>query len=585
MSETAIFNDLLRPIRCIESGKGAYRSGPMSNTLLTLFDTDRYHEHYRMGFWRDDTVYALVRAHAERTPERVALRSASGNLTYRRLVMYVDSFASDLARKGVVGGQRVAVWLPSRVETVVALLACSRNGYVCCPSLHRDHTVSEITSLLHRMGAAAIVAEDGYGADAAKNDLFAQLSEIEAPLHIYRLGKSGAGLEAGLFPVPPIDEERPPAPQNANRVLYLAFTSGTTGLPKGVMHSDNTLLANARALSSDWNINNESVVYSLSPLSHNLGFGAMLMALAVGGQFVIHDLLRGTSLVDRLIETGTTFLVGVPTHAIDLLAEVKVRGLSGIGKLQGFRISGASAAPEIIAELLKCGIIPQSGYGMTETCSHQYTLPSDEPKVIVESCGKSCPGYEVRIFDREDPNRELPPREIGQIGGRGASLMLGYFDDQKATEESFNRDGWFMTGDLGWLDEYGYLRVTGRKKDVIIRGGHNIYPAKIEALAATHHTVQRVAAVPVPDQRLGERVCIAVMFRPGMAVRPEEIIKHLDDIGLSKYDMPEFFLQVDEIPLTASGKVRKRDIVHWIADGRVKPTPIRWEPNSNDTRP
>ena len=174
------------------------------------------------------------------------------------------------------------------------------------------------------MRAAAIVAEDGYGADAAKNDLFAQLSEIEAPLHVYRLGKSGPGLEAGLFPVPPIDAERPPAPQNANRVVYLAFTSGTTGVPKGVMHSDNTLLANARALSSDWNINNKSVVYSLSPLSHNLGFGAMLMALAVGGQFVIHDLLRGTSLVDRLIETGTTFLVGVPTHAIDLLAEVKV---------------------------------------------------------------------------------------------------------------------------------------------------------------------------------------------------------------------------------------------------------------------
>ena len=189
-------------------------------------------------------------------------------------------------------------------------------------------------------------------------------------------------------------------PSNANRVLYLAFTSGTTGVPKGVMHSDNTLLANARALSSDWNINNESVVYSLSPLSHNLGFGAMIMALAVGGQFVIHDLPRSRSLVDRLIETGTTFLVGVPTHAIDLLAEVKFRSLSGVGKLQGFRISGAAAPQQVIAELLKFGITPQSGYGMTETCSHQYTLPSDDPKLIVESCGKSCSGYEIRIFDR-----------------------------------------------------------------------------------------------------------------------------------------------------------------------------------------
>jgi acyl-CoA synthetase len=303
----------------------------------------------------------------------------------------------------------------------------------------------------------------------------------------------------------------------------------------------------------------------------------MIMALAVGGQIVIHDLPRGASLVDRLIETGTTFLAGVPTQALDLLAEIKARNLSGIGRLRGFRISGASAPRQLLAELLELGIIPQSGYGMTETCSHQYTLPNDDPRLIVESCGKSCPGYEIRIFDRDDPNREVPARQIGQIGGRGASLMLGYFDDQTATEEAFNRDGWFMTGDLGWVDENGYLRITGRQKDVIIRGGRNIYPARIEALAATHNAIQRVAVVPVPDQRLGERVCLAVMFRPGKVASPEDILQHLDDVGLGKYDMPEFFLQVDEIPLTASGKVRKRDIVDCIADGRAKPTAVRWQ--------
>jgi acyl-CoA synthetase len=300
----------------------------------------------------------------------------------------------------------------------------------------------------------------------------------------------------------------------------------------------------------------------------------MIMALAAGGQLIIHDLPRVASLVDRLIETGATFLVGVPTHAVDLLAEMKARNLTGLGKLKGFRISGASAPRELVRDLLEAGIVPQSGYGMTETCSHQYTLPGDDPRLIVESCGKACPGYEIRIFDRDDPNRELPAREIGQIGGCGASLMLGYFDDQKATEEAFNRDGWFMTGDLGWVDENGYLRVTGRTKDVIIRGGHNIYPARIEALAATHAAVARVVAVPVADQRLGERVCLAVMFRPGKAASPDEILQHLDVAGLSKYEMPEFFLQIDEIPLTASGKVRKRDIVDWIADGRARPTAI-----------
>jgi len=545
------------------------------NTLLTLFNTDRLEDYSRAGFWRDETFYDLVQAHAGRTPDRIAVRSGTGDISYGELIKLVDAFADDLAAAGLAQGQRVAVWLPSRPETIVALLACSRNGYICCPSLHRDHTVGDILDLLNRMRAAAIVAEVGYGADANKHDLFARLGEVETLRKIYRLEKSAAGRTHAI--VAPAATPAPPPKGNPNTILYLAFTSGTTGTPKGVMHSDNTLLANARALSADWSINETSVVYSLSPLSHNLGFGAMIMALGMGGQIVIHDLPRGASLIDRLIDTGATFLVGVPTHAIDLLAEVKARNLSGIGKLQGFRISGAQAPQELVAELIARGIIPQSGYGMTETCSHQYTLPNDDPKLIVESCGRSCPGYEIRIFDREDPNREVPPRQIGQIGGRGASLMLGYFDDQKSTEESFNRDGWFMTGDLGWVDEQGYLRITGRKKDVIIRGGHNIYPAKIEALASTHNAIQRVAAVPVPDQRLGERVCLAVMVRPGMSIEPQDILKHLDDVGLSKYDMPEFFLQMESFPLTASGKVLKRRLVEMVAEGLIKPQPVRWQ--------
>lgn len=545
--------------------------------LLTLFNTARYQEHYRTGFWRDDTVYSLVKDNAARTPDAIAVQTTHGDLSYKELLEAADFFAVDLAERGVIAGQRVAVWLPSRLETVIAVVACSRNGFVCCPSLHRAHTVDEVVALLARMRAAAVVFETGYGADAETKDLSARLSAVDTLKQAYRLDKASG--RKGVVEPKSADQiaSCKPAPQDANRVLYLAFTSGTTGLPKGVMHSDNTLLANARALASDWSITTSSVVYSMSPLSHNLGFGAMIMALAVGGRIVIHDLPRGHSLVDRLIDTGTTFLVGVPTHAIDLLAEIKARKLSGIGKLKGFRISGASAPREVVAELLAYGVVPQSGYGMTETCSHQYTLPDDDPRLIVESCGKSCPGYEIRIFDRENPDRELPPREIGQIGGRGASLMLGYFNDQAASEDSFNRDGWFMTGDLGWVDENGYLRVTGRKKDVIIRGGHNIYPAHIEALAARHNAIQRAVAVPVPDSRLGEKVCLAVMLHPGKIATADDILSHLDAAGLSKYDMPEYFLQVEEIPLTASGKIRKRDVVDWIAEGRVHPTAIRWQ--------
>jgi acyl-CoA synthetase (AMP-forming)/AMP-acid ligase II len=539
--------------------------------LLTLFNEERYEEYRRGGFWRDETVYSLVKGHAQRAPDSIAIRTTQTSVTYRELLSAADSFASDLVDKGLIVGQRIALWLPSRIETVVALLACSRNGFVCCPSLHRAHTAAEIAALLNRMRASAVVAEDGYGADAESKDTLSLISAVGSLKHVYWLKKGcGIALQSSKPPCAP-------APSNANRVLYLAYTSGTTGQPKGVMHSDNTLLANARALSNDWLISANSVLYSMSPLSHNLGFGAMIIALLVGGQIVVHDLSRGASLVDRLINTGATFLVGVPTHAVDLLTEVKARNLSGIGKLKGFRISGASAPRDVVRDLLNYGIVPQSGYGMTETCSHQYTLPDDDPRLIVESSGKSCPGYEIRIFRQDNPDLEVPVGEVGEIGGRGASLMLGYFDDQAATEDSFNRDRWFMTGDLGWVDEKGYLRVTGRKKDVIIRGGHNIYPAHIESLASRHDAIKRVVAVPIPDPRLGEKVCLAVMLHPGKIATPQEILRHLDAAGLSKYDMPEYYLQVDDIPLTASGKVRKRDVVEWIAEGRVHPTAIRWQ--------
>ena len=155
--------------------------------------------------------------------------------------------------------------------------------------------------------------------------------------------------------------------------------------------------------------------------------------------------------------------------------------------------------------------------------------------------------------------------------------MLGYFDNQQATEESFNASGWFMTGDLGRLTEDGYLVITGRKKDLIIRGGHNIYPAKIENLAMQHDAVARAAALPVPDSRLGEKVCLAVMFKPGRSVDADTLLAHLDEAGLSRYDMPEYFIALDEIPLTASGKMFKRGLVDDVREGRLAIEPVRFK--------
>jgi acyl-CoA synthetase len=499
------------------------------------------------------------------------VRDRHRRLSYAQLVATADRLAANLAGHRMRKGDRVAVCLPGRVETTIVLLACSRNGYVCCPSLHRDHTIGEIVALIDRIRAAALIAEPGYGADADRRNVFAELSDREYLRCAWRVG-AGGSTPFGELAGPALETE---ASKDANQVMYLPFTSGTTGEPKGVMHSDNTLLATARMMVRDWRLEH-AVLYTMSPLSHNLGLGALITALAGGGELVVHDRTRGENLLDRLSATGAEFLFGVPTHAIDLLGEARARGAQHVGAVRGFRISGGVAPAPLVAELMQYGIVPQSGYGMTETCSHQYTLPDDPPERIVETCGRACAGYEIRIWRQDNPDIEASPAEIGEIGGRGASLMLGYFDDQKTTEAAFNAQGWFMTGDLGWIDESGYLRITGRKKDVIIRGGRNINPARIEALALHHTAVEKAAAFPVGDARLGERVCLAVVVRRDMRIDPEAILTHLDAFGLSRYDMPEFILPLSEMPLTASGKLLKRELVRRVAEGELWPVPVRF---------
>jgi acyl-CoA synthetase len=546
----------------------------MTSTILSLLSAEALKRNYAAGYWRDETIYALASRHATLAPDRFAIRDRFRRLTYRALVDRADALARDLALHGVRPGERVLLWLPSRIESAIIQLACSRQGYVYCPSPHRNHTVAEVVALLERTRCTAFFYQPGFGADADRIDVAAELAKLPSLRKIYRvepLASASPAPFADLHAARQSKRAKAAINRDPDRVSYLAFTSGSTGIPKGVMHSDNTLLAALRTLAADWGFGTDTVTYSLSPFSHNLGAGAWLTSLVAGGEFVVHDLPRGASLIDRLAETGVSYLVGVPTHAIDLVDELHRRGAAGLERLKCFRISGAATPGPVIEELLRYGIPPQSGYGMTENCAHQYTRPGDDIQRITQTCGKACAGYEVRIFDAEDADVPAKAGAIGQLGGRGASLMLGYFGDQTSTENCFNADGWFMTGDLGRLDDDGYLRITGRKKEVIIRGGHNINPARIEDMVMRHRAIERAAAIPLADERLGERICLAVMFRPGETASVEQILDHLDAAGLSKYEMPEFFIALPDIPLMPNGKIQKLDLVRWLQEGRIVP--------------
>ena len=548
----------------------------MNNPKITTHSAAQRRQYRAAGFWQDKTIFRIVQEHADRAPDRFAVRDRYRRLTYRQLVSAAERLAMDLSENGVEPGQQVAAWLPNRLETVIALLACSRNRYTCCPSLHRNHTVAQIMQILDRFQSAALISEKGYGTGTDQWDIDAELARLALVPRHYALEPLG-GENAGASPFDHLVTARPgadatgQAAPDPDSVVYLALTSGTTGEPKGVMHSDNTLLANARAIAADWHFNSASVIYTLSPLSHNLGFGAMVTALYSGAEVVLSQLAPGESLVDDLLGTGATFIYGVPAHAIDLLKELRKAGTQTFEKITGFRISGAQAPGNIVAELLEYGIMPQTGYGMTEAHSHNYTLPGDTPGRIIGTAGRACPGYGIKIWSLDNKDVELGIGEIGQIGGKGASLMLGYYGDEEATVSSLNAEGWFMTGDIGSLDEDGYLHIKGRIKDVIIRGGHNIYPARIEQLAARHPDVDKVAAIPFPDERLGEKVCLVIKPADGTSPEMKQILEHLEAEGLSKYDMPEYLIGIDDMPMTPGGKVIKRDLLALISAGRINP--------------
>lgn len=528
--------------------------------FLTLHNPADARRYYQQGLWRNETLFGLLSKHADEHPHDIALQDGRRSVSWCELRDWVNGVGSNLREFGLIGGDRVSIWMSNRIEAIVMFLACAREGLACNPSLHKTYTSAEIVELLSSLSTRAFLTEADWGADRKQVDLDSMLVKLPNLKMVYT---------PETLPGPDINAA--PPSNDPDKVVYLAFTSGTTGSPKCVMHSDNTLLANARDLVADWRHGPDTVLLSLSPLSHHIAWVGVAQWLLTGGRFVTDDPPPNVSRLDWIESTGATYVLGVPTHAMDILAEQQRTGRHGLGSVSVFYMAGAPIPPVTAAAFLEQGIKPQNIYGMTENSSHQYTHPDDSADVIVTTCGRGGKAYEVKLFDPADSDKEVKPGEVGQIAGRGAALMLGYFGNQRATETSFNKDGWFLSGDLGVVDQGGNLRIEGRLKDLIIRGGHNIYPSHIEAAAVRHKDVERVAAFPVPDDRLGERVCIAVSG----TVEPNELLRHLREQGISKYDLPEYFVRVEEFPLTASGKILKRELTLLVRRGDLVPSPIR----------
>ena len=279
--------------------------------MLTLLSYSKAKNYYASGIWQNDTFYSLIQKHAIKNPQGFALRDGSRRLTWSELLNWIDHISEQLANTGLKVGDRVAIWLPSRVEGVASFLACSRNGYVACTSLHQNYTLQEISEFLKRSRAVVLIMMPGYGGNKDSQALTAMANELEDLKQIFSVDNIW---DDHFLPLSqkttPVDGKvsLPMVHDDPDSIVYLAFTSGTTGTPKGVMHSNNTLLANGRAMLDVWQYPTHSIMLSISPMSHHIGTVA-LEQWAVGGyELVLNYPPHGLSIIEWIIENKANII-------------------------------------------------------------------------------------------------------------------------------------------------------------------------------------------------------------------------------------------------------------------------------------
>lgn len=509
------------------------------------------------GWWAGVTILDALAEAVRRTPGKTAVVAPGGvSMTYAELDAEAGRLAAGLAALGVGPGDVVALQLPNCAEFVCLHLAISRLGAVTNPLLP-NYRAKELDYILRHGGAKVAVIparHRGFDYPPMYAALAAGLPGLRA---VVVMGGEAPGmvgfadLRAGAAAAPP------PARVDSGEITALIFTSGTESTPKGVMHSHDTTMYATRTMARVVGLGADDVVWMPSPIAHGNGFlWGMRQALTIGGTLVLQDAWDPEEAL-RLIETHRcTFTLCATPFAAMLVEQPSAASRD----LACFRIFATAGAPiprhlgPLARERIGCTLIGM--WGMTECFVGTASPPDDPDERLWGTDGRAMPGTEVAIFD-EDRQRILPPGEVGELATRGPHVALGYLNDPERTRQTFTPGGWLFTGDLATLDAAGCIRIAGRRKDIINRGGLKVSASEVEELLLLHPAVREVAVVGVPDARLGEKGCAFVVPRGDAAPDLAELVRHLEARGVARYKLPEYMRLVPELPMTPSGKVQK----------------------------
>jgi HIP---CoA ligase len=502
------------------------------------------------------TIPHAAQAAARRWPAAPAVIEGEVTWTFAELWRHCLETSSALLAREVRPGDRIAIWAPNRREWIVAAVAAMTCG-AAVVTLNTRLKGREAGDILRRTQARLLFTVSGflgqdYRALLAGEDLpdLAEIVLLDADFATFLASGKGAddpAIDAALAGI------------DADTISDILFTSGTTGSPKGVLMTHGRVLPQCAVWIANTGLSFGERYLIANPFFHSfgmkVGWVACLLSGAVAVPMAQFEVREAIALIERL---KINFFPGPPTVFQMLLSELE-RQPFDTSSLRG-GTTGAATVPPVLVERIRdeLGIRDIiTAYGMTECVNITSCRPGDPAETIAQTCGAAIPGNEVIVADEQ--GRELPRGETGEILVRGQGVMLGYLDDPAATAEAIDAAGWLHTGDVGTMDQAGYLRITDRKKDLYISGGFNVYPAEVEKLLAPHPAIAMAAVVGVPDARLGEVGKAFVVLRPGASATEAELLAWSRD-NMANYKVPRSFAFVEDLPRNASGKVLKTEL-------------------------
>jgi cyclohexanecarboxylate-CoA ligase len=532
-------------------------------TLETILTAEQVEKYTAAGLWTGRVITDFLDEVAAARPDTVAAIDSRGQLTYAELKRLSDRAAHGLLELGVRPGDVVSFQLPNWTEFLVLHFAVTRIGAVNNPliPIYRDREVGFMVGLAR--SKVLVVAQEFRGFDYP--EMVGRLRGDWPDLQ-HLLVVDGPTTDAQTswqeFIDTPWEERRGPAElaalrPDANDVTLLIFTSGTTGEPKGVMHTHNTLVAANAPLPDRLGVSEDDVIHMASTFAHLTGFlyGARLPTQVGGATAVYQDVWDPARFVDLVEQHRISYTSAATPFLADTLGrpDLADRDLSS---LRLFCCMGAPIPRAIVREAKQKlpGLTVLGGWGQSENALVTLGIPGDPEEKIVDRDGYPWPGMEIRVVD--DAGAVPLPGTEGRLQVRGPFLFVGYAERLDMTRAGFDGD-WFDTGDLAVIDEDGYLSITGRTKDVIIRGGENIPVAYVENVLYEHPHVVAVAVVGVPDPRLQERACACVVLDDGAELTFDQLKEFLATKGVAKQYWPESLQVLPELPRTASGKIQK----------------------------